>query len=226
MFKILIVDDDKHLLELLYHYLSENGYFVETTSSAVEGLRKCSEEIWDLVLVDYYMGNMDGNTFLKTANNFKNSNRIAIFTQFANEKIELEVLKNYAVDFIYKTNDPKILLKRIENILDESSASNIKLVAKEEHLVMDIESRIITVNNRHVDLSNAEFNILKLLLENKNTVLSREFIYDNIWNGKKTTHDQTRVIDVHVLNLRKKLGVNSIVTKKGVGYLWKEHIID
>lgn len=222
MFRILIIDDNVQLLESLDLYLTRKGYNVVTTSSAVEGLMMCSEEIWDLVLSDFYMDDMDGNTFLKLVNNLRNSTRVAIFTGQANEEIEYEALNNYAVDFIHKTSNPEILLKRIENILEGSKVANIKLIARNEQLIMDIENRTVQIEKNPIDLSNTEFNILKLLLENKNKVLEREFIYSEIWKSKNKFLDETRVIDVHVLNLRKKLGVDNIITKKGIGYLWEE----
>ncbi len=222
MFKILIVDDNELLLESLELYLSKKGYTVATTTSAVKGLMLCSEEEWDLVLSDYYMDDMNGDTFLKLVNKLENKTRVAIFTGNANEEIELEVLNNFAVDFLHKTDNPEILLKRIENILEGTKTANMKLVAKDERLVMDLSNRTVVVNQIAIELSNTEFNILKLLLENKNKVLDREFIYSEIWMSKNKYLDETRVIDVHVLNLRRKLNVDNIITKKGIGYLWSE----
>lgn len=224
MFRVLIIDDNELLLESLELYLTKKGYSVVTTTSAVEGLMKCSEESWDLVLSDFYMDEMNGDMFLKLVNKLENKTRVAIFTADPSEDIELNALKNYAVDFIYKTDNPEILLKRIENILEGSKLSNIKLVAKDEKLVMDLENRTVHLNEKSVELSNTEFNILKLLLENKNKVLEREFIYSEIWMSKNKFLDETRVIDVHVLNLRRKLNVDNIITRKGVGYVWQEAI--
>lgn len=224
MFRILIIDDNKLLLESLELYLSTTGYEIVTTTSAVDGLLKCSEQDWDLVLTDFYMEDMNGDTFLKLVNKLGKKTKVAIFTGNASEDIELDALKNHAIDFIHKTENPEILLKRIQKILEGGSNVNIKLVSSPESLVMDIEYRTVTVNGMDVELSNTEFDILKLLLENKNKVLSREHIHNEVWMSKNKYLDETRVIDVHVLNLRRKLNVDSIITRKGLGYVWKEDI--
>ncbi len=222
MYRVLIIDDNKLLLESLEIYLSTTGYEIVTTSSAVDGLLKCSEEDWDLVLVDFYMEDMNGDTFLKLVNKLGKRTKVAIFSANANEEIELDAFNNHAVDFIHKTENPEILVKRLEKILEGSNGANAKLVSVKESLVMDLEYRIVTINDVDVELSNTEFDILKVLLENKNKVLSRDFIHGEVWMAKNKYLDETRVIDVHVLNLRRKLNVDSITTRKGIGYVWKE----
>lgn len=222
MYRVLIIDDNKLLLESLEMFLSSSGYEVVTTPSAVEGLLKCSNEKWDLVLVDYYMDEMSGGSFLELVNKLDKEVKIVIFTADASEEIELEVLSKNAVDFIHKSENPEILLKRLERILEGEKRNNVKLNSPNEEVEMDVDYRIVTVKGNVIELSNTEFDILKVLLENQNRVLSRDFIHDQVWTSKNKYLAETRAIDVHVLNLRRKLDVDCIVTRKGFGYVWSD----
>ncbi len=224
MYRVLIIDDNKLLLESLELYLTYKGYEVVTLLSASEGLLKCSEEEWDLILLDFHMDDMKGDTFLKLVNKLNKKINVAIFTGDANETIELESLNNNAIDFIRKTENPEILVKRIENIIEGNARGIPKLVSLTEGVVMDIDNRDVTVKDNPVELSNTEFDILKQLLENKNKILSREFIHNEVWVSRNKFLEEIRVIDVHILNLRRKLDVNSIITRKGFGYVWKEEL--
>lgn len=222
MHKILIIDDNKVLLNSLTLFLKSEGFIVDSASTAIEGMMKVKADHWDLVLLDYYLEEMTAVDFLGIISEFENYPKVAVFTAQPEEEIELGVLNLDVEDFIRKTEDPKILVNRIRRILNDRRAMVTKLVSVKENLEVNLEFRSVFKNDEEIILTSTEFSILVLFLKNKNKALTREKIYSTVWANKNKFLEELRTIDVHVLNLRKKLGVDSIASRKGVGYVWKE----
>lgn len=165
---------------------------------------------------------MDAATFLNLISDFKDKPKIVVFTAQPSEEIEHDILKSNVVDYIRKTENPEILSTRVKRILEGNHNIVSKLVSEQENLEVNIEYRNVIKDGEEIILTNTEFELLRLFLENKNRVLSREKIYSSLWASKKKYLDELRTIDVHVLNLRKKVKVECIQNRKGVGYVWDE----
>ncbi len=222
MYKILIVDDNKVLLDSLKIYFESEGFNVDIADKAVDGIVKVKSENWDLVLLDYYLDDMEAEVFMDIVVNFENLPKIAVFTAKAEEEMELNMLQKNVADFIRKSENPQILVNRVRRIIEGDSPKLSKIVSHQQHIEMDLESRSVTKDGEDVILTKTEFEILLLFLRNKNRVLTREKIYDNVWQKKNKYLEELRTIDVHVLKLRRKLELYNIVSRKGVGYVWKE----
>ncbi len=222
MYDLLVIDPDKQVLDSLTVFLRAEGFNVEGVEAAVEGLVKIKEKKWDLVLLDYSIEDIGKETFFDLVSSFKDKPKIVVFSTDLSEEVEYDVLKRDVVDFIRKTKNFNILSNRIRRILEGTTLSSIKLISSQENIKFDVEHRNVMKNDEEIVLTNTEFEILKLFLENKNRVLSREKIFNSVWANKNKKLDGLRTIDVHVLNLRKKIQVNCIQNRKGMGYVWNE----
>lgn len=222
MHKILIIDDNEVLLNSLKIFFESEGFEVDVANKAIDGIVKVKDSSWDLVLLDYYLDGMDASTFLNIIQNFNYLPKIVVFTANAEDDIELDILQSDVVDFIRKTENPKILVNRVRRIIEGQSSKGERVFSTQEGIEMDLEYRSVTKDGQEVVLTNTEFEILMLFLKNKNKVLSRSKIYDSVWAKKNKFLEELRTIDVHVLNLKRKIQVNNIISRKGIGYVWKE----
>ncbi len=222
--KILIVDDDKQLLESVGLLLRDEGYYVDTFDSPKEALINCAKEEYDLIILDYFMPDINGAAFIDLISAYKSVSNILVFSGEATEDIELQILKKDVLDFISKPVKPEILLQRVRRSLDATKRSTtVELIESlKENVKVDTKFRRAYKDGELISLSDLEFRLLTLFLTHKGKNLSREYIYEMIWETKNKYLDDFRVIDVHVLNLRRKMSIDSIISIRGVGYVWNE----
>lgn len=219
MFKILLVDDDEKYLNSLNRILSLQ-HDVMMTNSAKEGVNLCGENRFDLIIVDLYMEEMSGIVFSELIQSLFPPQKIVILSGTTSIQDKLEVLDCNILDYIDKSTEPEVLVKRVERILQKETPVN-KLYSKKADLVVDLESRMVHNDGEATRLPNKEFNLLAFFLSNKNVVLSREDIYEYLW-GKALYTSNLRIVDVHVLKLRQKFDLKCLHTERGVGYIWEE----
>ena len=201
--KILIIDDEIHIVELIRFNLETSGYEVDIAYDGLDGYLKIKENAPQLVLLDWMLPNISGIDMLKKIRNDKSLSDIPVIMLTAKnmESDKIEGLELGADDYITKPFSIKELLARVSSVLRRYN------INKE--------------NVENVDLTLKEFELLKLLLENKGKVLSRNYLLDKIWGYDY--YGETRTVDVHIRYLRKKIeGDNSsekyIQTIRGVGY--------
>ena len=228
MDRILIIDDEEHILELLDFNLSLEAYEVITTMSSLDGLDIIKQDKPDLVLLDWMLPKMSGIELLNIIRSDEDYDDIAVIMLTAKnmEEDKLEGLTIGADDYVTKPFSIKELSARVKNILkrynkQDSNNKTNKLGSnklKAGDLILELDRHEVYLRDRLIDLTVKEYGILKLLLENKGRVISREHILEKIWGYDY--FGETRTVDVHIRYLRKKLGEdeNFIDTIRGLGY--------
>ena len=223
MKKILIIDDEIHIVELLKFNLENNGYKVDYSYDGFDGYLKTKEFQPDLILLDWMLPNISGIDLLKKIRSDETLEQIPVIMLTAKnmEEDKLEGLEDGADDYITKPFSVKEVLARITSVLRRYKyTSNEKIeVLKADDIQVNVNKHIVTKNGQEIELTLKEFQILKLLIEDKGNVLTRTFLLDKIWGYDY--YGETRTLDVHIRHLRKKIGDNDsklIETVRGVGY--------
>ena len=220
--KILIVDDDPDIIEILTYNLSNEGYNVKSAVNGIEALKKAKKFIPDIILLDVMMPEMDG---IEACSNLREieslSKSMIIFLSARGEDFtQIAAFDAGADDYINKPVKPKILLKKISSIsrriLSENNNTSNIIVGS---LVIDRESYSVTLEKDEIALPRKEFELLYLFASKPGKVLTRDEIMFKVWGTQVVVGDRT--IDVHVRKLREKIGEKYIKTIKGVGYKFK-----
>ena len=215
MKKILIIDDEIHIVELLRFNLENNGYKVDYSYDGFDGYLKTKEFQPDLILLDWMLPNISGIDLLKKIRSDESLEQIPVIMLTAKnmEEDKLEGLQDVADDYITKPFSVKEVLARITSVLRRYKyTSNEKVeVLKADDIQVNVNKHIVTKNGTEIELTLKEFQILKLLIENRGNVLTRTFLLDKIWGYDY--YGETRTLDVHIRHLRKY-----IETIRGVGY--------
>lgn len=223
--KILVIDDEIHIVELLKFNLEMSNYNVDFAYDGLDGYIKVKENKPDLILLDWMLPNISGIDMLKKIRSDKDLKQIPVIMLTAKnmENDKIEGLEVGADDYITKPFSIKELLARISSVLrryniNEKLAEN---VLSSGNLKLDLYKHEVYKGSEKIDLTLKEFELLKLLLENKGKVLSRNHLLDKIWGYEY--YGETRTVDVHIRYLRKKIEGDStsekyIQTVRGVGY--------
>ena len=222
--KILIVDDDKNICEILEFNLKSEGFTVECAHSAEDALKKLSND-FSMILLDVMMGGISG---YKMAEKLRaKNNQIPIIFLTAKDT-ENDMLTGFSVggdDYISKPFSIKEVIARIKAVLKRQNttpaenSSDGKLAF--DDFVIDLEVKELTIKGKVIILTKTEFEILVLLAKNPEKIFSREDFIDRIW--KKTPFITERTVDVHITRLRKKMGdyATVIANRQGYGYRFK-----
>lgn len=218
--KILIVDDESDIRELIEYNLKKEGYQVFTASNGQEGVAVAKRVLPDLIILDIMMPKMDGIEacrILRTMNDFKNTFMVFL-TARSEEYSEIAGFNVGADDYIAKPIKPRALTSRINAILRRNAQSDVEIENKLEigDLVIDREAFLVYQRGEKVVLAKKEFELLYLLASKPGKVFTREVILKNIWEDSVVVTNRT--IDVHIRKLREKLGDKYVSTVKGVGY--------
>ena len=220
--KILIVDDDPDIIEILTYNLSNEGYNVKSAVNGIEALKKAKKFIPDIILLDVMMPEMDGIEACSKLREIESlSKSMIIFLSARGEDFtQIAAFDAGADDYINKPVKPKILLKKISSIsrriLSENNNKSNIIVGS---LVIDRESYSVTLEKDEIALPRKEFELLFLLASKPGKVLTRDEIMLIVWGTQVVVGDRT--IDVHIRKLRDKIGEKYIKTIKGVGYKFK-----
>nr|WP_307760316.1 response regulator [uncultured Peptostreptococcus sp.] len=214
-YDILIIEDDKNTQELIEESLKTRDFFVDSVSDGIEGIQKFKEKKYDLVLLNISMPNLDGFTVCKMIR--KMSEVPIVFISSKND--EATQIKGYDCgcdDFIVKPFSFNVLTKKIEAILKRTSKMIDSDTLEFEDMVLGLRTYSVTISGESVELTLKEFYILKMLIEKYPQVITRENLLDNIWGYD--FYGDTRIIDAHIKNIRKKIKLPYIKTVKGIGY--------
>ena len=218
MKKILIVDDEKDILEFLSYNLKKEGFSIYTASDGSEGLKKTKKIKPDLIIVDLMMPKMNGIEMCENIRNDKKlSNVIILFlTARSEDYTQIAALDSGADDFIKKPIKPKLLISKVKSLMRRFSLNkNLKNYIHKD-VELDIEKYSVKIKGDNIKLAKKEFDLLKLLINQPGKVYTREEILNDVWGND--IHVVDRTIDVHINRLRDKLGQKFIETVKGIGY--------
>ena len=217
MAKILIIDDEEYIRELLSYNLKKEGFIVESAENGETGLAILSNFKPQLVLLDVMMPGMDGIEVceaIRTKEGFQHT--LVCFLTARNEDYsQIAGLEAGADDYVSKPIRPKVLISRIKALLRRKG--NVDVSAENiGNLVINRDRYLVEKDGKEIHLPRKEFELLALLASKPNHVFERDFILDTVWGTDIVVGDRT--IDVHIRKLREKIGNDSIKTVKGIGY--------
>ena len=219
MTQILLVEDDETLSELISEYLSEQGYDVTVCADAKAALDTAYERNFDILILDVKLPKGDGFSLLRELRRLGDDTP-AIFTTSLNALPDLEIgYKSGCDDYLKKPYELKELLLRIQILIKRKfSHVNDEFIELNDGYKFYPSSKTLRQNGQIVNLSNKESELLALFLENKNALLSKEAIFEKIWNyGEEPSELSLRV---YVKNLRRILGKDAIINRRGDGYIY------
>lgn len=217
--KILVVEDDRDIQEIVSEILKAEGYEVVTADNGLEGYQLFKERNPDLIILDVMMPKMDGYQMAKLVRQKNETVPIIMLTALEEEYDEIKGFEVGADDFISKPFSFNILLQRVRAVLRRSKKEKNKQLEIRE-ITLDLDTYKAIVGNQEVELTYKEFEIMYLLMSNKNKVVLRKTLLDKVWGSDY--EGDSRVLDNHIKNLRKKLNISYIKTLKGVGYKFEE----
>ncbi|HEY8933729.1 MAG TPA: response regulator transcription factor [Cyclobacteriaceae bacterium] len=219
MHKVLVVDDEEPILELLKYNLEKSGYEVKTAIDGVKAVDIAKKFIPDLVLLDIMMPKIDGVETCRLIRELPELQKtfVVFLTARAEEYSEIAAFDVGADDYIMKPIKPRALMSRIGALFrrDSKKVSPSTLITIGD-LTIDRTSYTIKIKEAEINLPKKEFELLYFLAQNPNKVFSREDLLQNIWGTD--VYVLARTVDVHIRKVREKIGEDYITTVKGVGY--------
>ncbi len=218
---ILVVEDAYKSQQLLQQFLTSNGYKVDCANDGLEGIQMYKDRNYNLILLDIVMPNLDGFSMCKMIR--KESDVPIIFvTALSSESDQIKGFDLLCDDYIVKPFSYNLLIKRIEAVLRRSKEDKAGVYLTFEKIKLNLKTYSAEIDGKIIDLTLKEFNILKSLIENYPQVVTREKLLDSIW-GYDYFGD-TRIVDAHIKNIRKKIILPYIKTVKGIGYTLQKDI--
>ena len=218
---ILVVEDDYKSQQLLQQFLTSNGYKVDCANDGLEGIQMYKDRNYNLILLDIVMPNLDGFSMCKMIR--KESYVPIIFvTALSSESDQIKGFDLLCDDYIVKPFSYNLLIKRIEAVLRRSKEDKAGVYLTFEKIKLNLKTYSAEIDGKIIDLTLKEINILKSLIENYPQVVTREKLLDSIW-GYDYFGD-TRIVDAHIKNIRKKIILPYIKTVKGIGYTLQKDI--
>lgn len=217
MQKILVVEDDFDIQELLHSFLQEAGYEVDVANDGVEAIDIFSNSQFDLILLDIMLPKIDGFTLCELIRK-QSQVPIIMLTALNGEEEQIKGLDLQVDDYITKPFSMPVLIRKIAAVLRRSNQGKDEenQTINYRNLILDLDSYIATVDGNSYELTQREFEVLRELLTHQGRVMTRQNLLDSVW--KYDFFGDERVVDTHIKNLRKKLGIDFILTIRGVGY--------
>ncbi len=219
--KILVVDDEKMIRKVIKEYCLEENYFVDEAENGIEALDKLNNNIYDLLVLDIMMPKMDGFSVLE---NLDPSKKIpTIILSARGEEYDKLLGFNLGIDdYLTKPFSPKELIARIKAISNRTNKVSHSIY-KFKNLEVNFSAHSIRINNKLINVTPKEFEILSYLIKNKEIAISREQLLSALWGYDYFGDDRT--IDTHIKMLRTSLGEyrDQVVTVRGVGYKFVEN---
>lgn len=217
--KILLIDDEQDILEILSYNLEKEGYTTYTATNGVEGIALAKKTCPDLVLLDVMMPDKNGIDTCKELRQIeKLSKTLIVFLSARSE--EYSQLAGYeagANDYVIKMIKPKVLVSKINALLQLAQRREVSSdILNAGDLVINKNNFQVSKEGKHYILPRKEFDLLYLLASNTDKVFNREEILEKVWGNDVVVGERT--IDVHIRRLREKIGDHSIMTLKGIGY--------
>ena len=215
--KILIVDDEPDIIEILKFNLENEGYKVFSAENGKEALKLADQILPNLIILDLMMPIMDGvEACERLRMDKKFNNTLVMFLSARGEDYsQIAAFDSGADDYVTKPIKPRILNSKVKALLRRFK-NDLGQILSYKNIVIDSEKYIVEVDGKTINLPRKEFELLFLLASRPGKVFKREKIMESVWGSDVIVGDRT--IDVHVRKLREKIGENSLKTIKGVGY--------
>ncbi len=227
MAKILVVDDEEKIREIIKKYAEFENHEITEASNGMEAVEKCKDNDFDMIIMDIMMPELDG--FSACKENFKTKKIPVIMLSARGE--EYDKIHGFELgidDYVVKPFSPRELMMRVNVVVNrnsqkkEASTENGHEVFKAEGLLVDFTGRFVTVDGKKVDMTPKEYDLLFYLVRNKGIALTREKLITEVWGYDYFGDDRT--LDTHIKLLRNSLGEyrKFLVTLRGVGYRFEE----
>jgi two-component system response regulator VanR len=218
MHRILIIEDEIQIAEILTEFLRDYGYETDTATDGIYGFTKLKQNKYDLVLLDIMMPKIDGFATLELIRQISDV-PVIIITALEDEDNQMKGFDLKADDYITKPFSMNLVIRRIEAVLRRERRE--KLPEKSNALshgnvTLDTNSCEVMLSGDTIPVTYKEYELIKLFLENKNKVFSRDYLLHNLW-GYEYIGDE-KVVNNHIMRIRKKLGEDFIQTVRGMGY--------
>lgn len=215
---ILVIEDEDSIRKVIKAFLEDAGYTVFEASDGLEGLEKFRQHNLDLILLDLMLPKMNGFSLCEA---IRKESRVPIImlTALDSEADQMKGFDALADDYITKPFSMPVVVRHIEAVLrrvQQDSPVEESNVIHYKNIAVNTDSLTVRVDGEAVTLTTREFEILKFLLENQDKVVTRENLIDNIW-GYEHLGDE-KIVNTHIKNIRRKLGVDYIETIRGAGY--------
>ncbi|MBU3175118.1 response regulator transcription factor [Clostridium estertheticum] len=221
--KVLVVDDEEHIRELIKFNLEKNGYKVICADNGIDAVKLAKEQVPQLMLLDLMLPGMDGLDVCKEIRKDSNMSGMPIIMITAKgEEIDKIIgLELGADDYITKPFSVRELVARVKAILRRTTMQIVEKTFKIGNLVIDFGKHEVIKSEIRIDLTLKEFELLQILIKNKGRVMTRDFLLDKIWGYEYV--GETRTVDVHIRHLRQKIEEDDknpvyIQTIRGIGY--------
>lgn len=213
--RVLVVEDDPHLQRSLAAMLRDENYAVDTASDGEEGLAKAQDTGYDAIILDVMMPRMDGWTVLDQLRP-EITTPVLMLTARGTIADRVKGLDRGADDYLVKPFDGEELLARLRSLI-RRTAGQVHPSLEIGPVHLDTSSRSVSVSGRPVEITAREYSLLEYLALHRGKVITRTALYEHLFDESDST--LSNLLDVHVSNLRKKLGADVIVTRRGHGYL-------
>lgn len=217
MQNILVVEDDQDIQELLREFLREAGYAVTVAGDGVEAIDLFAKKQYDIILLDIMLPKIDGFGVCELIRR-QSQVPIIMLTALGGEEEQIRGFDLQVDDYIIKPFSMPILIRKIAAVLRRSGQrqeEGLGIIAY-QNLVLDLDNYSATVGGTAYELTQREFEVLRELLTHQGRILTRQNLLDRLW--RYDFYGDERVVDTHIKNLRKKLGIDFIQTVRGVGY--------
>ena len=222
MSKILVVDDEFRIRQIIKKYAEFEGFTVKEAVDGMQAIEVCREEEFDLIIMDVMMPELDGFSACREIRKFTQT-PIIMLSARGEEYDKIHGFELGSDDYVVKPFSPKELMMRVNAVIKRSTLASQQEEAKKdvftfEGLVVDFTARIVTINGKRIEMTPKEYELFFFMVKNKGIALKRELLISEVW-GYDFFGDE-RTLDTHIKLLRKSLGRYSkcIVTLRGVGY--------
>ena len=223
--RILIVEDEKQIRELLEEFLSSVGYEILSAKDGLEGFQLFKEHEVDLVILDIMMPTIDGYGLCQLIRNQNQEIPVIFLTALTEESHEVQAFDLKADDYLTKPFSFNVLIRRVEAVLRRSLKPSKEIDVEWlqfQDLKLNMHTFKCELGISEIELTLKEFNILKLLIESHPRVVTREALLSQVWGYEYEGDDRT--MDTHIKNIRKKINYKYLKTVKGVGYVFDKYL--
>lgn len=221
--RILIVEDDKVLAKTVEQCIG-NKYDVDHAYDGEEGILYAKQGIYDAIILDLMMPIMNGYEVLSELRKSKIYTPVLILTAKGDVADKVQGLKSGADDYLVKPFNREELIARVEAIIRRTIGNYTENILQYKDMIIDLSSRTIKINDEEVMLQGKQFDMLNYLINSKNTIITKDQIFDKIWGFDSET--TTNVIEVYASGIRKELKKSGydkyLKTIRGVGYIWSD----
>ena len=224
MVRLLIVEDEKKLRVLMSDFFKMKGYEVSEAENGIDATKILQQQEFDMIFLDIMMPGMDGIEVCKKVRT-QTDVPILFLTALYDEETKLKGYASGADDFVTKPFSLEVLYAKAEAIrkrYEKQSEREREGILNSKNLLLDTKKQVVILNNKECKLAKKEYEILKLFLESKGQIISRDQILDRVWGEEYYGYDRT--VDTHIKKLRKMIGdaAEPLQTIYKAGYIWKE----